>query len=113
MSTSPRFTLLLAAGLAVLCSEGIAHARTTDSALAEELQALTASVAPATTPATPNATQHASSGAEARIRALRVCRIPRHPRDGVPASIHACPLVFASAESAEEASQPLPATRVN
>jgi hypothetical protein len=97
-----RFTSLRTPGqllvaVAVLVSwEGLSYARTTTQPLRATIEA--------------NATEAKSAGSNPDavvqptiadpVARARVCHISRHPRDGVPATEHACPLVVADATDA-------------
>jgi hypothetical protein len=80
--TSLRMSGRLLVAVALLVSwEGISHARTTGQPLRTATEA--ARVAQPTI--------------VDELARIRVCHISRHPRDGVPATEHACPLVIADA----------------
>lgn len=94
---------LLALAL-VLAFEGAAAAKTQAAELATSHEAIAsaASQSPPAATATATATfaadrDFANSALAAHIR---ICHISRHPRDGVPAEEHACPLLVADATQA-------------
>jgi|SRR5579863_1490563 hypothetical protein len=72
--------LFVAAAL-LMSLEGVSHARTTREPIR------TVTEAPRVSPVT----------IVDELARVRVCHISRHPRDGVPATGHACPLVIADA----------------
>jgi hypothetical protein len=75
-------------------AEQVALARTTGAPLDGPVTGVTAAQ-------TVSAPQVAAPTVAARIR---VCHISRHPRDGVPASEHACPLIVADLDVSVSAS---------
>jgi hypothetical protein len=88
-----RVTTALATALPLLLfCEGIGHARTTGPTLGDEIRAEAATEgAPA-----PDAIPTEALSSWLNVNGIRMCHIPKHPRDGVPANIHACPRAFAS-----------------
>jgi len=105
---------LLALAL-VLAFEGAAAAKTqaAEHATIREQsasapQAVSQDAAPATA-AAPLASDHDFANGPLATR-IRICHISRHPRDGVPAEEHACPLLIADATQAVIAPSALPST---
>jgi hypothetical protein len=76
--------------------EGVSNARTTAQPLRVQTE-------------TPAAAVHSSTGDVATR--IRICHISKHPRDGMPAEEHACPLVIA--EATEGQASALPPVSVN
>jgi hypothetical protein len=72
--------------------EGVSSARTTAQPLRAQSE-------------TPAAAVHSTVGDVATR--IRICHISKHPRDGMPAEEHACPLVIADATEVQ-ASAPRP-----
>jgi hypothetical protein len=92
-----RAAILMSASLSVLSMQGVAGARTTGPTLSEQVEAY----APTTQSVVDATAKGDALGdvTQARLSPTRVCHISRHPRDGIPASIHACPLVFAAGDA--------------
>jgi|HubBroStandDraft_6_1064221.scaffolds.fasta_scaffold670370_2 hypothetical protein len=74
----------------LVSAEGVSFARTTAQPMRAQTEAPTARSANVHDVA---ATVHPTIGDE--FARIRICHISRHPRDGVPAEEHACPLVIA------------------
>jgi hypothetical protein len=74
----------------LVSAEGVSFARTTAQPLRAQTEAPTARSANVHDVA---AAVHPTIGYE--FARIRICHISRHPRDGVPAEEHACPLVIA------------------
>jgi hypothetical protein len=98
------FIAPVAALALVLAFEGTSAAKTRAELLpaTRDLSPVSAPVEAASAPATTVAADRdlANSALAARIR---ICHISRHPRDGVPAEEHACPLFIAEAAPAAAA----------
>jgi hypothetical protein len=95
---------LLGAVAMLLSFEGVSYARTT----AQPLRAVTEAAAAGDSKAADIASAkdesviHSTSGDE--FARIRICHISKHPRDGVPATEHACPLIIAEADATVPAS---------
>jgi hypothetical protein len=95
---------LLVAVAMLISFEGVSYARTT----AQPLRAVTEASAAAdgkaagTASAKDGSAIHSASGDE--FARIRICHISKHPRDGVPATEHACPLIIAEADATVSAS---------
>ncbi len=85
---------LLASAVPVLFCEGGAFARTTGPSLSDEVRA---GAATESAPGSELVPARALSS-WLNVNGIRMCHIPKHPKDGVPASIHPCPLAFASTD---------------
>jgi hypothetical protein len=81
---------VLVAVTCLVSAEGLSYARTTAQPLRAQTEAPTAQSANVHDIA---ATVHPTIGDE--FARIRICHISRHPRDGMPAEEHACPLVIA------------------
>ncbi|HXW33734.1 MAG TPA: hypothetical protein VEJ87_04085 [Acidimicrobiales bacterium] len=95
--------LTLSVAALLVSFEGVSQARTTAEPLAgREAPAAESPRAPGNVP---DAAQMAArpTRVETGIARIRICHISRHPRDGVPATEHACPLVVAEADVASPA----------
>jgi hypothetical protein len=98
---------LLALSL-VLAVEGVAAAKTPAAELATSHEA-SASASQVTSPSAAPVTAAATSASDREFAnfvngplaaRIRICHISRHPRDGMPAEEHACPLFIADATQA-------------
>jgi hypothetical protein len=107
----PQYFLAPLAALAfVMAFEGTSAAKTQAGAVLA-IQEVSHFTSPATSP-TPAAPASAQTPATSTLAAdrdfansviaahVRICHISRHPRDGVPAEVHACPLLIAEASPA-------------
>lgn len=84
------YTVLpLAAFALILAFEGVSVAKTQESPLAAQRATETS------TSADPADVAAHEDGLVKTAAHARVCHISRHPRDGMPASEHACPLFVA------------------
>jgi hypothetical protein len=98
----------------VLAFEGAAAAKTHATELAtshEDSASASQGVSPNAAPATgtaPFAVDDRDFANSALATHIRICHISRHPRDGVPAEEHACPLLIADATQAVIAPATLP-----
>jgi hypothetical protein len=90
--------ILVSAAFSILAAEHVSFALTTGPTLSEQVKA-PAAVSGQSQVAGGAGEAPGSPGPEARAGHAGVCHISRHPRDGVPASVHACPLAFASFEA--------------
>jgi hypothetical protein len=99
---------LFVAGALLASWEGVSQARTT----AEPLRGTIGASAGALSDAAADQRNLADrSVAFDELVRVRICHISRHPRDGIPAAEHACPLVIADASGVVA---PVPsATRTN
>jgi hypothetical protein len=81
--------------------EGVSYARTTSQPLRTTSE--TSAAVSAGSAGTKEASViHAPS--EDGVARIRICHISKHPRDGVPATEHACPLIIAEADAVTPAS---------
>jgi hypothetical protein len=81
--------------------EGVSYARTTSQSLRTTLETSAAASAGSARTTEVSVVHTTSEDGVARIR---ICHISKHPRDGVPATEHACPLIIAEADGVIPAS---------
>jgi len=92
----------------LLAMEGVSAAKTQGALIAAGEQAAADSSATAASVVSALPLPDPGVVSRAAVARVRICHISRHPRDGMPASEHACPLFIAEASPGPESTAARP-----